>query len=75
MHARETFPYILRQQPLIFLLISTCLTSSQLITHHCKGHELQDAATASLLQTFNTFLYETLNKLGVRARHLGAHDR
>lgn len=60
---------------LIFLLISTSLTSSQLITHHCKGHELQDAATTSLLQTFNTLLYETLNKLGVWARHLRAHDR
>lgn len=66
--------HILRQQSLIFLLISTCLASSQLITHHCKGHELQDAATAPLLQTFNTLFYETLNKLGVRARHLGAHD-
>lgn len=65
------------QQPLIFFVISTsstCLTSSQLITHHSEGHELQDAAMASLLQTFNTLLHETLNKLGVRARHLGAHD-
>ena len=64
----------MRQQLLIFLLISACLASSQLITHHCEGHELQDAATTSLLKTFNTLLYEPLNKLGVRARHLRAHD-
>lgn len=67
-------PCILRHQPLTFALFSTCLTSSQLTTHHGKGHELEDAATTSLLQTLHTLLYETLNKLGVRARHLGAHD-
>lgn len=48
--------------------------SSQLITHHCKGHELQDASATSLLQALNTLLHKTLYKLGVRACHLGAQD-
>ena len=48
--------------------------SSHHITHHCEGHELQDASATSLLQALNTLLDKTLHKLGVRSRHLGAHD-
>lgn len=47
---------------------------SLLITHHCKGHELQDASTTSLLQAINALLHEALYELGVRSRHLGAKD-
>lgn len=47
---------------------------SKLITHHCKGHELQDAPTTSLLQTLNTLLHKALHELGVRSGHLGAED-
>lgn len=45
-----------------------------LLTHHCKRHELQDASATSLLQAFHTLLHETMHKLRVRARHLGAQD-
>lgn len=45
-----------------------------LITHHCEGHELQDASTTSLLQAFDALLHETLYKLGMWSRHLGAQD-
>lgn len=53
--------------PAIFL-------SSHLITHHCEGHELQDAPAAPLLQALNALLNETLHKLRLRACHFGAHD-
>lgn len=50
------------------------LLSSRLITHHCEGHELQDAPTAPLLQALNALLNETLHKLRLGARHFGAHN-
>lgn len=48
--------------------------SSPLITHHCEGHELQDASATSLFQALNALLHKTLHKLGLRSGHLGAHD-
>ncbi len=47
---------------------------SKLITHHCKGHELQDAPATSLLQALDALLHKTLYKLCLRSGHLGAHD-
>lgn len=44
------------------------------ITHHCKGHELQNASTTSLLQAIDTLLHEALYELSVRSCHLGAKD-
>lgn len=55
-------------------LPSECSLTSLLITHHCEGHELQDAPTAPLLQALHALLNEALHKLSLRARHLGPHD-
>lgn len=44
-------------------------------THHCEGHELQDAAAAALLQAVHALLHEPLDELGVRAGCLGSQDR
>lgn len=55
-------------------LPSECSLSSLLITHHCEGHELQDAPTAPLFQALHALLNEALHKLSLRARHLGPHD-
>lgn len=61
--------------PLPSSLISTCLAlASQLVTHHGKGHELQDVSASPLLQALDALLHKTLHKLGVWSRHLGAHD-
>lgn len=43
-------------------------------THHGEGHELEDAATAALLQAVHTLLHEPLDKLGVGAGCLGPQD-
>lgn len=43
-------------------------------THHGERHELQDAATAALLQAVHALLHEPLHELGVGAGRLGPQD-